>query len=425
MNLKIQKCAQCKKYNGKRFCLRLNKHICWHCCNDLRIDLKCPAECEYSQRDLPENKNIKDEHKNLVQNYKTDSKAEVMDYLEKSYKIYLSKENPIFNKQIPMILKESSEGKKLLIDKFSELNLHIAIIPIFEKLLKIKGIKTKYADTVDVFTQKTAEDIAVEFITYLAEQQWDRVTDYFKDIEDNYLKNPKTVELIISKLKDLKLIKNLNYFDVLSSGLATDIRSAFCTFEINYKDYLTVFLINTASKENPYWAIDSIIIGEVNLAFSEADSLAFIASALSKEEYDKAFQLIKQLENIYFLSPDLYYYKGLYFSMKGENEKALKAFEEAGILDINFAEAYYNQAFIHHSEKQLDKAKELYNKCLDLQKNNVNALNNLGTICLYEKEYDKAEEYFKKCLSISPKFKYAQDNLDRIKLFIENDKKDK
>jgi len=255
----------------------------------------------------------------------------------------------------------------------------------------------------------------------LAEQSWDDLTNYFKNIDGDFIKHPHTVDLIISKLKSLKLIQEINYFDVFSSGLATDFASAFCTFEINYKDYLTVFLLNSNTKNNPFWVIDSIIMGEVNLAFSEADNIAFIASALSKEEYSKAYQLIQKLANIYFLSPDLYYYKGLYFSMKGENKKALEAFEDAGLLDINFAEAYYNQAFIHHSENNLDKAKECYNKSLSLKKNNVNALNNLGTICLYEKDYDKAEEYFKQCLEISPEFKYAKENIARISKFKEYD----
>lgn len=415
MQVKEKKCLKCSEHIGKRYCLRTNKHLCWHCCNDYRIDCLCPPECEYH---IKKSVNVNEtENKDLAQSFKTDSKAEIKDFLEKSYKLYLSKANPFFDNQIPYLLKDTEEGKAYLIEKFSKQNLDPSVVSIIENHLKIKGIKSDSQVKQDILKIDTAEDIAVMFVNALAEENWDMAADFFASKDTKNKKDERYIRLVIKKLKEKKLIKDLKYFSVLNSGLATNFMSAFCSVELNYDSIISILLTNQGDKQAPVWLVNSIIFGDVSLMFTETDNSKYIASHLGKKEYEKAFKMITQLEEIYPLSPDLHYYKGLYYSMKGQNKLALEAFCDAEILDPFFVEAIYNQAFIYMAENNLEKAKELYEKSVQLKPSNVDALNNLGVICLYEKNFAEAREYFKKCIEIAPDYQYGHDNLKRTDIF--------
>jgi tetratricopeptide (TPR) repeat protein len=238
----------------------------------------------------------------------------------------------------------------------------------------------------------------------MGDEKWHLIPNFFSH------KDPVTVNKYIARLKQKKEIKEMNYLTVLASGISTDGHSAFSSFDINYKSDVSLLYVNVKNE----WKIDNVIFGEINLIYSETDTIKHIANYLAQKEYERAFTLIKQAEEIYYLSPDILYNKGMYFSLKSQLNEALKAFAEAAELDVLFAEPLYNQAFIYHSENKLEEAKRLYEKTLTLQKNNVNALNNLGTIYLQEKDYGNAKYYFEECLKFDPEFQYAIDNLKLV-----------
>ena len=391
MQAKIMQCTKCKTHKGKRYCLRNNKHICWTCCNDLRVDLLCPNECEYHAK---ENSDPRD---NKV---KADSLSEFYDFIDKHTRLWLAKKSSFFDNEIPILLKETAEGRAKLVEKLSSLNLDKKMAEIYEKHLTINLNAKK------IPYEKSFEDIGFDFLQNLGEENWELLPMFLSP------KDKVTNEKIITRLKNKKEIIDLKYFTVIASGLSKEGNSAFSSFELNYKTDFSLVFVDIQGE----WKIDYFIFGEVNLLQSETESIKHIASFLANEQYDRAIQLIRQAEDIYYISPDLQYYKGLYYSLKGEKEEALKAFTEASELDTFFAEPIYNQAFIYHSDKNFEEAKRLYNKTLSMQSNNVNALNNLGTIYLFEKDYETAKSYFEKCLEISPDFKYAQENLKRIEL---------
>ena len=384
MKIKPKKCFKCQTHKGKRYCLRKAKHICWICCNDFRVDMKCPEECEYRA----------EEGENLLESkIKADSLAEYYDFIDKHTHLWLV----LKDKYITTEMKESVEGKKDIEAAFKVIKDRKSA-EIYEKHLGIDLNSNKLPISINF------EDVSLDFLKALGVGNWELVLSFFSHKVD------ETKAKYIERLQNRKEIKDLAYLTVLSSGTSQDGNLAFCSVEVNYKNDISLLLLNKEGE----WKIDNVIFGEINLIYSENDTIKHIANHLQLKEYDRAFQLIKDAEEIYYLSSDIQYNKGLYHSLLGENDKALKAFSEATALDDSFVEAHFNQAFIYHSEGNIEKAKALYEKVVALQPNNVNAYNNLGTIYLFLKDFDNAKIYFQKCLEIAPEFHFALENLKRI-----------
>ena len=384
-----RKCAKCKTHIEQRYCLREDKHYCWVCCNNIRVDHKCPKECGYKSTDPKK--------LNQVQ-IKTDTISELNDFMEKYIQAFLTKPSELFDDQIPIQIKDTPQGKELLIKKLSSLKFNKTMASIYEKHLRI-NLNSK-----NMPYKKNCEDVGREFFLTIGEQDWLSVKKYFTPNAEI------TINKFITRLQKSKDLINLEHFLFVQTGISKDGKSAFSTAEINFSDHISLFFSNIDDD----WLIYNIIFGEVNLLYSEVDTIKHIAEALSKAEYDKSLQLLTQAEKIYYLSSDIQYYWGLYHSLTGDADMALQAFKDAGDLGTDFAAAFYNQAFIHHAKNDLEQAKFLYKKTLEIDNKNLNALNNLGTICLYEKNLDEAKEYFQKCLAIDPNYNYAKENLDKL-----------
>jgi hypothetical protein len=250
----------------------------------------------------------------------------------------------------------------------------------------------------------TFEDIGKQFLTDIA------LNDWGKALEKLVTNSTPTSQKIIERLKKRDELIRLEIFFVVASGTSKDGLSAFIAYELDRTSDLSMLMKNIDS----VWYVENLVFGEINLTFTETETIKHIAYALSRADYDKAYQQLLVAEKIYFLSPDIQYYFGLYHSLNGKNDAALSSFSEASLLDPTLVEAFYNQAFIHHSESRIDLAIEFYEKAIELDPKNLNALNNLGTIYIYQKDVPKAKSYFQKCLEIDPEYKYAADNLDKI-----------
>jgi tetratricopeptide (TPR) repeat protein len=297
-----------------------------------------------------------------------------------------------------MILKDTEVGRELLQKKLLSLNLDKHMASCYEKHLNI-NLNSKKLPEITTF-----EDIGRHFLSHIALSDWEKVRECLAT------KNNTTANKIIERLKQREEFVGLEYFIVNASGTSKDGTEAFSSMELDRKYDLSIIFKNI----DGVWFIDNLLFGEINLIYSETDTIKHIAYALSRAEYDRAYQLLTSAEKIYFLSPDIQYYFGLYHSLNGKNDTALSSFAEASLLDPTLVEAFYNQAFIHHSESRVDLAIEFYEKTIELDLKNLNALNNLGTIYIYLKDVPKAKSYFQKCLEINPDFKYAADNLNKI-----------
>jgi len=388
MDTKPTKCSACKAHFAKRYCLRNNKRLCWLCCNEIRVDYKCPKECEYHVREmLPDTKN----------EWRSDCHSETDDYLDRAIKAWSLKPNKSYNDQPPIQLKDTPQGLELLHKALSRLSFEKKLAVLYEKHLGV-NLNSK-----DLPYTKNHEDIAKEFLDAIGEHRWQDLPQYL------YASEP-VKQKILQRLKQRKELKKLNYYMILQSGTSTDGTETFCSIEINY-DFIISMLFK---KVEETWLVENIIFGDVNLIYSETDCYKHIGHALSKSDFRKAHQLLTQAENIYYFSADIQYYWGLYYSLQHKNKDALIAFGTASELDPTFIDPLYYQALIYYAEKNIESAKNYFLKALQINASHLNTLNFLGIIAVEEKNNAQAKEYFQKCLQIDGNFVNALYNLGNI-----------
>lgn len=388
------RCKVCKSVVGHRFCLRKSKHICWHCCNEMRSEFNCPTECEYTLRKKD------NEDSALAVNCKVDSKTE-LDDLNKLITDYWINHKVDKLEDIPsLMLNDSLKSEKLhsYLESFE--------FPAEIKAYLYKRLNFEFRNENN--EEKHFETIAITYLNHILCGELDKALNLFMPA---IISNEYNYNLLLIHFKSHHSLRKLSEFDLISSGFAPQTKEAFVTFELNKNQEFT--LIMTKSLDD--WYINAQVFGAINLVRTENEALRFIAGALSEQNFEKAYRYITNYKQIYFYSSDLYYYEGLYYSLKGENKHAKQSYEIAIALDPMFIESYHNLAFICQAENELEKAKQLYEQIIAIKPDYLNALNNLGTIYLYEKNFDKAEELFTKCLEYDENFDYAIKNIEKIK----------
>ncbi|HPY95914.1 MAG TPA: tetratricopeptide repeat protein [Candidatus Cloacimonadota bacterium] len=388
------RCKVCKKIIGNRYCLRTDKHICWHCCNQMRTDFKCPPTCEYYLKPIESNR------AKLEINAKVDSKSEFDELNRLIADYWLNHEVEALDNNIPIMMLNNGQKDVLLS------YLENAILPDDIKKYLFNRLEVPYQGQE---SDKHYEDYAIEFLETMLQDDFELALNHYLPFINT--ENTYNRQLLLDHFKSHHAIRKLKTFDLISSGISVKENEAFVTFELNSNQEYTIIL----NQQQDQWLVQYHAFGAINLVRTENDALRMIASALSQQDTETAYRYLTSYKQIYFFSPDIYYYEGLYHSIKGEVKFAIKAYETAIALDPFFIEAYYNLAFIMQAENQLDKAKILYNQILVIQPDNLNAMNNLGTIFLYEKNVKDAKVLFERCLTIDPNYDFAQKNIDKIK----------
>lgn len=79
-----------------------------------------------------------------------------------------------------------------------------------------------------------------------------------------------------------------------------------------------------------------------------------------KKEYDKAIQVINQLDSTIDKDPFLNYYRGLFAYMKGEQQTALDYFEKVTISNPDFPDAYAQLFAVNALKNDKEKAKRYF-----------------------------------------------------------------
>lgn len=372
--------------------MRKGFDICWEDCNILRVDEKCPQECEYHLQDS----------KVLQLKAKSDSQMEYIDLLKKQMALWITKQQKIFDDQIPITMVESSEGKKKIEGFLNQFKIN-PIVPLYylKERLSLDNLKVDS-------TPETYEDRALEFIRYLYTNEWEKVTSFMSNNE--YWKSHDLDDKFVIRIAKNKVIKKINSFDLISSALTKERDQALVYFDVNCKFDLTIKL----RLIDDSWKIESLLIGKPELYNSESEAIQQVAILLSKNETTKANELLTKYSNIYISSSDFEYYWGLYYTFIKNQKKAEYHFLQAMILDPIFVEAKYNYAFILHSNSRFETAKKLYNEILEEAPNEPKTLNNLASILIDEKNFAEAEKLLRKCIKNNSEFEVAQQNLERL-----------
>ena len=389
---KSDRCKICKEKRGHRFCLRIANNICWHDCNKLRIDLKCPEECSYT---------LKQQDSFQIKT-KADSQMEYIDLLKKQIDKWISSSQKVFNDQIPLQIAETENGKRKIISFLNQFNAH-PLVPLsyLKERLSLDDLKVNS-------NERSYEDIAMDFLTMIILQEWENSTNFL--LNSVFYKNREYLTNYIQRLSSSKILAKMTEFDLISSASTKQNDQALVYFEINRKYDLTLNL----QKLDNNWKIVSKIFGKPELYNSEKEAIQQVAVLLSKNQLGNVYELLKKYSNIYTDSADFQYYWGLYFSFSKNNKKAEKHLFNAVEIDPDFTEAKGLYATILLQNNKSEKSKALYLEIIKQNPKELKSMNNLASIYIEEGDNDKARELLERCLKIDPNFIYAKKNLEKI-----------
>lgn len=117
-----------------------------------------------------------------------------------------------------------------------------------------------------------------------------------------------------------------------------------------------------------------------------------------------SFIIIINLVNLFYnnyVFPGRYYDdSGYFWILKGDNDKALNAFNKAIQLNPNLAEAYCYRGLIWEIKGDNDKALIDFKKTIKLESKHFSAYNDRGYIWLQAGKYDKALDDFNKSIQL-------------------------
>ena len=393
-----KRCGICKEEKAVRECHRRGKTICWHCCNNMRNDLKCPTTCSYH---LPPGKG-------LEFNVKADSLQESNDLMLRLFDIWTMGIHPEIGDSAPLELAQTEEGRAKLENYFSKIKF-LDSLPINRMRKKLKLPPIKIPEINDF------EKYATDIMTILVDQDWESLLKNYYHQEQ--LQSEENRNLFLKRNSKFKAFKKIKKFSLISSSLNKEAKEALIHFDVNKKADIT---LNVSLVDNE-WKLKSRIVGDPQLFYGEDTAIKHIATLLSKNEMDEVFNLCYKYSIIYPDSADIEYYWGLYHSITENIKEARKHFKIAYILDPTFVEPLYNLGFIYQVEKKNDQAREIYDKVLELDPNEVKTINNLAILHIEKQEWKQALEYLEKCMKINPDYDIAQRNYDIVKRQLKED----
>ncbi|MCL1826957.1 MAG: hypothetical protein FWG20_02850 [Candidatus Cloacimonetes bacterium] len=394
--MKPSRCKKCKTNIGHRYCLRTDKYLCHECCNVYRVDFNCPKSCGYH---IPE-KDIE----NVPTSVKSDSLAEFYDLIGTYINKWKFRPAKFLDGQTPYDAKSTPAGGEKLLNYFKTDKLDIDFAKVIEDNLEIDLKSSKLPKLF------TSEGLACDFMTEILEDRWENLHKYLAR-EEKYM--PATVEL----LKNHKTVAEATQFFIYASGISDGGNNGFITLELDCKTNMTI--ITKLVGKN--WKILFMYFGGIEQINMENPLIDKIYQDMMLSRYRDAEADLAKVESIFFMSPNVYFVRGVYHSNKQDYDIALNSFAKTAELYPPFPDLYYNFALVYHRKNELKKAKVNYLKYLDMTKNTKEpdlnmefALFNLS--CLYGQlnDLENAKLYAKKCLTINPNHEGAKQIVETI-----------
>lgn len=384
----------------QRFCLRLGKDICWECCNNLRIDQKCPSECKYC---LIENEGTFKIKTNI------DSTTEYRDLLKKLFDRWAMLPQEELGGKIPMDLTMNREGIEKLTAFVKEFDL--SRYPEAEYVFK----KFKITDIALPPKLPDPEEKAIEIAKLLMIKDYESIADYHyysdnlsndKDLYDDFLLSLRQ-DKVLKKIKDTKLV---------SAAQSENHQEAIIYFDVNNK----YDLILRMKKVGDDWKFWQRIMGKMEIVNGEAEACKQLGYLISQKQLAKASELFDKYLSLYPDSGNMHYLKGIYEKIHGRENKARAFFLRATRLEPDFSEALVNYSSCLYMDGEIEKALTQLHKADNLQTDDVRIKNNIAVIYLERKNYEKAEKYLNECLKIDAEYKPALMNVKRLEELTSN-----
>ena len=144
------------------------------------------------------------------------------------------------------------------------------------------------------------------------------------------------------------------------------------------------------------------------------EQIESIMSLYTSGKIEEAIQKIKSLNEEYPNVPILFNMLGACYRSIGENEGALKMFETATKIKLDYSEAHFNAGVIKQELRRFEAAIESYKTVVSIKPEYYDAHNNLGIIYLETKDFDNAITHFNLAINFKKDFAEAYNNLGSV-----------
>jgi len=430
------RCQKCKTERKVRFCLRFNKDLGWQCCNNTRIDKKCPGECAYhphfeavsASKDADPTK-----PKSPFPALKTDSRSEFEHFVSLYLDLWIHHKLPELNDLSP--LEYAKQDKEAMLSWLRSFQ-YPENFPLGKLLAKL-DIDLEIKTTL----KPDPEAIVQSYLEQVIKWEWDGLYA----ITPNDLKLEGTAANYASLISDIPQLRKTKEFDVLSSGISQDRSVAFVFVELNHSVSWTLILIelngqwhlrqHLASDPQAYYAQNKLyndlaqLLSQQNSVITDSDressssvipnpdresSSSVIPDPDRESINENITKLLKDAFKTYPDCADLYYYQGLYLQGIKQFDQAKTAFFNAITLDNRWTAPQYHLALLHLQSHDYDKALYWFEQQHNLEPSDPRTLNNVAACYINLGQKDKARDIWTAMLTQYPEFTIAKDNLDRL-----------
>ncbi len=391
---KSDRCKRCKTHPGHRFCIRTAKDICWHCCNELRLDGKCPDTCRYTPK--------KRDDEIFATGVKVESRSEFRDFLKKMMKRWAFESQSIFDGRIPIKMAENKDQKAELETIVNQLQA-ISELPV-DYLADLLNIRLEVTEEKSV----SHEQVGNQILRTIIAQDWDILPKFLRTGWTNG--DPVLVENFIQRMQSDSNIKHITSFDLIASALSDNNREALIQYEVNGKVDLTLHLL----EENGEWKLESRTYGKLEIYRDLQQIMNQAALYLQKSPDSACWEYINKFLKFYPDSADLQYDMGMYQYFNRNTKRARIYLMNAVEIDGSFTEARYALATILQTSDEPQEAERHYRIVLEQNPDDFRAMNNIATIMIDSDRKEEAKKLLLKCLAIQPEFEMAQKNLERL-----------
>ncbi len=380
------RCKKCRIQRALRHCPRVDKGLCWHCCNELRVDLKCPESCPYAGKMLEQNP---------LPAFKADTLAEMNHAIKSFIDRWIGKGNANFGDISPKAYASSNRA---------------------EMLAWLSGFQYPDFFPLDYLMHKLELDVApgrqIENPEHVASKYLEHIIALEYDDLRALTMNKSPLADLNERYKDIlgavPFLKKVKSFCPVHTGFSEDGGSALVFVELNYKQEWTLVL----RKDAENWYVRQNLNGNPSLYFRQNELYQNIATLLANSDDQKAYFEISEALRSYVDSADLYYYRALYWLLVKETSKAKVDLFNAIALDNLFTPPYLHLGLLYLNEKNYSEARLWFSAVLDLEPDNPDAANNLAIALLAGGNKADALKIWQELLKKNPAYELARKNLE-------------
>ena len=103
--------------------------------------------------------------------------------------------------------------------------------------------------------------------------------------------------------------------------------------------------------------------------------------------------------------------RGLAYSDKGDNDRAIKDHDVVICVDPRFAEAYFNRGLAYSSKRDHNRAIKDYSEAIRLDPKNASNYFHRGGAYFFKDDYDRAIKEYDEAIRLDPKYGLAYEIL--------------